>query len=561
MTISEVESLEAAAAENPHLGAIMGLPEFLETTGELTTAERRTIVEQAMTLIDDVYVHLPLKRAMHAVDPVQSLKLLRRRLAAISERQFHNEMIDIFKGLRDLHTNYILPAPYNQHTAFLPFLMEEFYDADGGRHYVVSRLIAGFQHDSFMPGVEITHSSGVPIDQTVAINADREAGSNQAARHVRGLDDMTVRPMAMSLPPAAEWVVVGYQSGGQDREIRLPWRVFRPDPVAEGDATDADTGEEIAAAIGLDLNMELTNRARKALFVREAVDLSEEVADLRAKGARAKNKLEAFMGANSLFPDTFQFEAIDTGQGEVGYLRIRTFGEPGPQSFITEVIRILELLPQQGLIIDVRGNGGGIIMNGERMLQLFSPRRVEAERLHFINNELTLRIAESDALGGFANRWARSIDLSVVTGAVYSQGFPIEDPDLTNAIGRRYEGRVVLITDARCYSTTDIFVAGFQDNRLGTILGVDDNTGAGGANVFTHGLLRQVLPGTDSPFEALPGGADMRVAIRRTTRVGDNAGLPLEDLGVQPDAIHRMTRDDVLEGNRDLIAAAAAAAL
>ena len=66
-----------------------------------------------------------------------------------------------------------------------------------------------------------------------------------------------------------------------------------------------------------------------------------------------------------------------------------------------------------------------------------------------------------------------------------------------------------------------------------------------------------MLPGADSPFKELPGGANMRVAIRRTTRVGDNAGLPLEDLGVQPDAIHRMTRDVVLDGNRDLIAAAA----
>ena len=558
MTISEVESMKAAETENPHLAGITGLPEFLETTGELTNAERRTILGQALTLIDDVYVHLPLKRAMYAVDPVQRLKLLRRRLSTISERQFHNEMIDIFKGLRDLHTNYILPAPYNQHTAFLPFLMEEFYDADQGRHYIVSRLIAGFQHDDFVPGVEITHWSGVPVDQAVAINADREAGGNEAARHVRGLDDMTVRPMAMSLPPAAEWVVVGFRSGGQDHEIRLPWRVFRPDPIAEGDAADAELGEGIPVAIGLDLNTELTNRARKALFVKDAVGLSVEAADLRAKGADAENKLEAFMGANSLFPDTFQFKKIDTGQGQVGYLRIRTFGEPGPQAFIAEVIRILELLPQRGLIIDVRSNGGGIIMNGERMLQLFSPGRVEAERLHFINNDLTLAIAESNALGGFAKRWAHSIDISIVTGAVYSQGFPLEDPDLTNAIGRRYEGKVVLVTDARCYSTTDIFAAGFQDNELGKILGVDSNTGAGGANVFTHDLLRRVMPGANSPFEALPKNANMRVAIRRTTRVGDNAGLPLEDLGVQPDEIHRMTRDDVLEDNRDLLAAAAA---
>ncbi len=127
MTVTESESMmRAAEAANPHLGAIVGIPDFLETIGELTAPERRTIVNQALTLFDDVYVHLPLKRAMHAVDPVQNLKLLRRRLGKLTERQFHSAMITIFKSVRDLHTNYILPAPYNEHTAFVPFLMEEF---------------------------------------------------------------------------------------------------------------------------------------------------------------------------------------------------------------------------------------------------------------------------------------------------------------------------------------------------------------------------------------------------------------------------------------------------
>ena len=218
----------------------------------------------------------------------------------------------------------------------------------------------------------------------------------------------------------------------------------------------------------------------------------------------------------------------------------------------------MELLPKHGLIIDVRANGGGKIRNGERLLQLFSPHRVEAERLHFINSEVTLAIANSDAEEGFAKPWARSIALSTVTGAIYSQSLPLESPYLTNNIGRRYYGSVVLVTDARCYSTTDIFIAGFQDNKLGKILGVDDNTGAGGANAVTHDTLREILPGKESPFQELPGGTNMRVALRATARVGDNAGMPLEDLGVQPDEIHRMTRDDLLHKNRDLIAAAAA---
>jgi len=51
----------------------------------------------------------------------------------------------------------------------------------------------------------------------------------------------------------------------------------------------------------------------------------------------------------------------------------------------------------------------------------------------------------------------------------------------------------------------------------------------------------------------------MRVAIRRTTRVGPRSGEPLEDLGVKPDPdkIYRMTRNDLLNANEDLIARAA----
>ncbi len=53
-----------------------------------------------------------MKRAMHAVDPLQRLPLLRRRIGQLtSEIAFHHEMTDIFTSLRDLHTNYIVGLP------------------------------------------------------------------------------------------------------------------------------------------------------------------------------------------------------------------------------------------------------------------------------------------------------------------------------------------------------------------------------------------------------------------------------------------------------------------
>jgi hypothetical protein len=107
------------------LGKVETLPQFLASAGQLTREDRVIIVDQALVMIDQTYVHLPLKRAMHAVEPVQRLRLVKQRLDIYSERAFHDEMISIFVHLRDLHTNYILPNPYRSRVAFLPFRIEE----------------------------------------------------------------------------------------------------------------------------------------------------------------------------------------------------------------------------------------------------------------------------------------------------------------------------------------------------------------------------------------------------------------------------------------------------
>src|SRR3712207_4451464 len=147
------------------------------------------------------------------------------------------------------------------------------------------------------------------------------------------------------------------------------------------------------------------------------------------------------------------------------------------------------------------------------------------------------------------------MERALETGAIFSSAFPITPVDGANRRGQRYSGPVVLVTDARCYSATDIFAAGFQDHGIGDVLGVDDNTGAGGANVWEHRLLLRLLgqegnpslPVPGSPLRSLPKQAGMRVSIRRTLRVGAQAGTELEDLGVVPDARHEMTRRDLLE--------------
>ena len=65
------------------------------------------------------------------------------------------------------------------------------------------------------------------------------------------------------------------------------------------------------------------------------------------------------------------------------------------------------------------------------------------------------------------------------------------------------------------------FAAGFQDHGLGPILGVSGNTGAGGANVWTHDLLRDLWPGEDWNFVFGQASLRERVGVWSIYRNGD----------------------------------------
>lgn len=518
----------------------------------LTTDERILIVRQALILIESNYVHLPLKRAMHAIDPVQRLKLLLQELEsnpgayASSDLDFHHELTDIFTSIRDLHTNYLLPAPYSGMSAFLPFIVEDCFENNTCR-YIVSHIVPGFEHSTFKKGVELLHWNGVPIARAVHNNAQRFAGSNREARHARGLQTLTTRALGISLPPDEEWVIVGYKTlGDSDAELKFHWTVNAIPPFSGDAAVGVDP--KLASAMGIDIEQHLVQRVRAALFAPHAREAGSEVQEKLDRG-------ETLDPLESSMPEVMTASRIVTKHGTFGYVRIRTFSV-SPAEIVNEFIRLLSALPARGLIIDVRQNGGGNIRSGEYLLQLLTPRRIEPEPVQFINTPLNLEICRrngKDSLWTDLSPWSDSVSLALQTGAAFSAGFPISDPAQCNAIGQRYFGPVVLITDALCYSTTDIFAAGFQDHEIGPILGVDRNTGAGGANVWEHRhLMHFVLPGEDSVYRELPKGAGMRVSMRRTLRVGPRSGTPVEDLGVVPEYHRPLTRKDILEDNADL---------
>jgi hypothetical protein len=536
------------------------LRKFLGDATALKPRHRALIVDQAIMFLESFYAHLPLKSAMYAVDPVRRLRLLRHRLPQIGAKSsieadlsFHAEMTEIFTSVRDMHTRYFLPAPFQGAGAYLPFDVEIYFDGDE-RKFVATHFAewCASPKATFHSGVEVLSWNGVPIARAVETAANQSSGSNPAARRANGLMRLTKRSLGTLSPPDEEWVMVGYRtSKGKDDEVRIEWRIFPILPPENGSRSGqlGSKNTEISLAHEVDQHRQI----RKLVSAPHIVTKS-------AKFARAADKKHFLEGqTDTVMVDDFKAKIVKSGkrQVEYGYIRIFKFSMEEPEAFLQEFKRLLGCLPANGLIIDVRDNPGGKIVAAERILQLLTPRRpIEPERLYFINTPRTLELCELQAKGYDLFSWVPSITRAMETGATFSASFPISsEADYCNDLEQAYRGPVVLVTNALTYSAAEFFAAGFQDHSIGTILGADDATGAAGAHVKDYDALRKFFEkARDSPLrKALPNQAGMTLALRRSVRVGLHAGAEIEDFGVTPDIPYRMTRSDLLNENVDLI--------
>src|SRR5262249_55773006 len=152
--------------------------------------------------LEGLYVHLPLKREMYAVDPVRRLRLLRQQLPQVtSDRQFHAEMTDIFASVRDWNTSYLLPRPFAYAFAWLPFKIEACFTR-GARQYIVTDKVTWVdkpEHRGFRKGIEVLYWNGAPIERAIEQAGAQSGGANRAARHALGLAALTLRFLAVSL--------------------------------------------------------------------------------------------------------------------------------------------------------------------------------------------------------------------------------------------------------------------------------------------------------------------------------------------------------------------------
>jgi hypothetical protein len=530
--VTLTDALMAAPGERASL-RLAGIPATLDG------GQRVQVVDTLELVLGGAYCHLHQKRAGYAVDPVQALRLLRRRCVQMSDGEFHIALTGLVAGLRDAHTRYVGPVALRDGVATLGFLVEQYGPYEAPR-FVVSRVAAnaGIDESTFAPGVELEWWNGIPFGRAVDLYADRETGGRPDARRARALESLTFRALDYGPPPDEHRVDIGYRTRrGAARELRVPWRVLWPGAAATA------VGPRSAASLRVAANpaAEAVRRARKLLFA-PAYWAAEQAGAVVETGEWLPTPMH----------DTLAARRLRTSRGELGYLRIWSFDVADDDAFVAEVVRLVGQLPERGLVVDLRANPGGLIWAAERLLQLFTDDPVTPTRFSLLASPLTRAMAASPFNRLELHQWAPSLEAAVATGELYSQPLPLTDPEWCNDVGRRYPGPVVAVVDANTYSSGDLFAAGFVDNQVGPLVCVGEGTGAGGANVWQHGQLRDALADTPFGFGTPPGGVGFTLSIRRAVRSGPADGVPIEDLGVGG-IPYDMTRRDLLDGNRDLL--------
>jgi hypothetical protein len=519
---------------------------------ELDADQRVEVIDVFTGLFEGLYAHLPLKRSMYGIDPVQRLRLLKLRVDQLDSLSFHYELAGIVTGLRDAHTRYVGPAELAGRAAMLPFLVEAYGPVKAPR-YIVSKMLADpsliEDCQSFQPGVEIRWWNAVPMDRAVDRHADQETGGRTDTRRARALESMTLRALQYCPPPDERWVTVGYLDlAGKPSELRVSWRMVTARQSSQLAPPAAGRGDR---ARGIDPAAETHRQVKKLLFAPHQWYADHQQAGSASKRPVSRQPTAEAGWLPTSMPDVLAAKEKTVRGQRLGYLRLWSFDVADDQAYVEEVTRLLGLLPDRGLIIDLRSNPGGLIWAAERLLQLLTPNPVQPVRFSMLATSLTRAMAAAPQNAAELEPWRQSLQDALADGEAYSCATPISQLQGTFQV---YGGPVVAIVDPNTYSAGDLFAAGFVDNAIGPLIGIGEATGAGGANVWSPQQVQDALLGTAFEQRQLPAGIGYTLSVRRATRVGPVDGAAIEDVGVRADRQYSMTKRDLTGSNEDLLA-------
>jgi hypothetical protein len=517
-----------------------------------TNEQRQRIADQALYFVQNYYVHQTLKKQAFGVDAVAELKVIQQIAPSLSDTDLHVKLQSIFSRLRDLHTNYDFPKPFQCYASMLPFSLDEAVDANGAEVMAITAILNSDEFAALAPQVTKLSFGDVLIafdgmDPNAMLETFTEvgAGANAYALKREAMASLTNRSHLNNFLPLNDSEHLKFRrTNGSTYQVTLPW-------ISAADNNCLNPPSPSASPTQKDGTPKKPDR-RKFLQAVNPVQIKFNEIFKASKSENLTNEME------DTAEPTIHYQVLKTPQGPFGMIRLDSF-TPVNVDKATGVISGLlqnELGATHGLVIDLRGNGGGDLSYGEKLLQLFTPKRVETTNFTMLATQSNLDFLKVTRID------PEYIDLvanAISAGQELTLPTHLTSLDEANSTGQSYTKPVIVLVDSACFSTCDMFAAGMQDNGIAKVVSTDVSTGGGGANVIVYSDFKKSYEdnkelAAPNPFLDLPSGQDLRVAWRQASRIGKNAGKLLENTGVIADQTIPLTILDLVRRDSVILA-------
>lgn len=493
---------------------------------EYNEGQKQTVLNQVRLVLEQIFTHqkVKIRDFGERSNPTPQLNSIEQRLKGLSTGQFHAEMNQVFLNLHDLHTTYSYPKPHSCYRSFLPVTLKEASIASGEKVIAVGKTVDRPEVVALLTGPigakvgDIVRSiDGTPVYELVERNKTISMGANVDAINTRAVESLGyVRHSGFPvlLKDSAELVIENAQ--GQVSTVEMPWLTSAKE--------------------------DCLNPRPEAITTAPTVSANDDLVDMNRLFRTTKKSRKGPQDWIKTADETLKYRKIKNDFGEFGVIRLESFVPEtlNTQKMLWEMLGLLRgpLKDTDGLILDVRDNGGGYIFLAEAMVQFFTPKDVVPLKFRMRNSAANYHyMSNTQPRDPFTLNLARISNSS----AEFGSALDLNTPDSVNDLGQFYFRPVIVFNNANCYSSCDMMSALMQDNGVAEVFGEDTTTGAGGANNQKHSditkYLRADLLG---PYQVLPAGQDIGYSFRQTIRVGENQGKLIENIGVLAD--HQATR-------------------
>lgn len=510
----------------------------LVNSQSLSRNDREIILNVSANVLENLnphrYVHLNLFKS----DPAARLRNLAKndQTYSLSPIDFHEKVREVFASVRDFHTVYKKPGLLRSTIATLGFSVQYYYKSpDKLPEYIVSDVssIISSSSPTFTTGLTLIAIDGVPIRNLVKRLGNAGYGSTPGARLNRGIAALSVRVSSLDPLPQRPSAVVTYSlQNGTICKATFPWLFIPITDILLGGYLNLDPMGSSSMSRATVPVSDLLKSSRLSTVV---IPVAPEFAVLMASSI------------------------VTTKSGKMGVLRLRAFIPPSPP-LIDELKRILRLLPQDKLLIDIRGNMGGHGALAKALAELVGDVNVPPLSSQLLVTPLVGALVSKDSSAlpqgkAFRQIFRRPyIDAATIkepftgpAGDLFTFGIEFVPP----VQQRIYFGKISVVTDGATFSAAEIFTSIQKDISSSLIVGIDGSTGGGGAaTVRYNDVLRMVFPTVFD--ESLPVGVDFRTAFAKFFRLGRSAGERIEARGISPHIRYFKTKDDVLNNDAQL---------